>query len=60
MRYRVDNLQDNTYQVFEIFQGPDGLYDDILAKKYNSPVYQGSVPDCEAYIRLKETPNVDF
>ena len=60
MKHRVEHLQDNTYQVYDIFQGPDELYDDVLAAHYNSPQYQGSLSDCEAYVRLKQNENVEF
>jgi len=60
MKYRLEHLQDYTYQVFDIFQGPPELFDDLLAEKYASPIYQGSLSDCEAYIRLKQNENVEF
>ena len=57
--YRVENLQGNTYQVFRVLH--DYLQDDdLLAEAYRDPVFQGSLADCEAYIRLKQNKNVEF
>ncbi len=47
MKYIVQLFQDDTYQVLEITEGE---YD---TDNYEV-VYQGSLADCEAYIRLKE------
>jgi len=60
MMYRVEHLQTNTYQVFRVV--PEYLLDDdLINKAYNNhPVFQGSLADCEAYIRLKQNENVEF
>jgi hypothetical protein len=55
-KYKVANLQGNIYQVFvwnpEIVNSFDprekGDYD------YNDPLFQGTLPECEAWINLKE------
>jgi len=59
IKYRVEHLQDNTYCVIE-------MTDDILAKYRGEAyiierevVFQGSLSDCEAYIRLKEKNQID-
>ena len=58
-RYRVEHLQTSTYQVFVNL--PDFLLDDdLLAKAYSTPEFQGSLSDCEAYIKLKQNNDVDF
>lgn len=44
MKYRVQFYQDETYEVLEISE------DD----KDDESVFQGSLSDCEAYIRLNE------
>lgn len=46
MNYKVQNLQDNTYQVYS-------YPDDADFEDYTC-VYQGSLSDCEAFIRLTE------
>ena len=45
MKYKVQSLMCNTYQVID---GEENL------------LFQGSISDCEAYIRLKENNNIDF
>ena len=53
MKYRVELLQNDTYRVIE--------YQERDVDFYFSPVvFQGSLSDCEAYIRLKQNENVDF
>ena len=51
-KYRVQIHQDNTYEVVTR-QGDD--YD-----WWYESLFQGSLSDCEAYIRLKENELVDF
>ena len=56
MKYRVDHLQNSTYQVVY-----DGEHDIASIGAYMMPiVFQGSLSDCEAYIRLKQNENVEF
>ena len=52
MNYRVENLQDATYQVLEEYQQHGRFFYEV--------VFQGSLSDCEAYIRLKQNPSVEF
>jgi len=47
MNYEVTHLIDETYQV-------NTYPDDADFEDYNYAVHQGSLADCEAYIRLKE------
>jgi len=44
--YKVRFFQDNIYQVVEIDSNPGLGYNEI-------PVFQGTLPECEAWIRLK-------
>ena len=66
MDYRVEHLQDNTYQVFDLFDRSeleDKLISDIEDRRQESceyPIYQGSLSNCEAFIRLKQNENVQF
>ena len=57
MKYRVDFYQDNEYSVIEI-QYQDDKYNHPMDSGYEPPdefpVFQGSLSDCEAYIRLHE------
>ncbi len=48
-QFKVRHLQDDTYQVISLPEDyeQDDLYD-------LSVLYQGSLADCEAYIRLTE------
>lgn len=67
MRYKVERLQDDTYQVFitdwdeqtELFMLSYGDDPEDFERE-TELVYQGSLTDCEAYIKLKENVNVDF
>ena len=53
MKYIVEHLQNDIYQVIE-----DHEHDNI---PYMMPVvFQGTLSDCEAYIRLKQNENVEF
>ena len=51
-RYKVGLLQDGIYEVLttEYVNGYRGV----------ESVFQGSLADCEAYIRLKQNEDVDF
>ena len=54
MKYRVEHRKDNTYQVIL-----DEEYGNV--DTYMMPiVFQGSLSDCESYIRLKLNENIDF
>ena len=44
MKYRVELIMDSTYQVVERFNNSE--FDEVL--------FQGSLADCEAYIKLNE------
>lgn len=61
MKFRVEHLQGDTYQVFEHVR-----YDEIITKReatgreWDDRVFQGSLSDCEAYIRLKQNETIDF
>jgi len=48
---KVKNLQDDTWQVIEITEDIEPYH-----KYYNREImlYQGSLADCEAFIRLKK------
>jgi hypothetical protein len=48
--YRVRNMQDDTWQVVRRDFAYDGVHDGY----YEEIEYQGSLADCEAYIKLKE------
>lgn len=43
--YRISNLSNNIYTV---------------ENRYGSTLFQGSLADCEAYVRLQDNDNVDF
>lgn len=47
-KYTVMFVMDNTYEVLE------KKYDSCEDNYFYEKVYQGSISDCEAYIRLKE------
>lgn len=49
--YRVEFFQDNIYEVLTM--------DATMPGRVES-VFQGSLADCEAYIRLKQSEGVDF
>jgi hypothetical protein len=58
MRYKVQFFQDNIYQVFEM---QFDIYSQDQTTVYSasnlwsaSPIFQGTLPECEAYINLKE------
>lgn len=46
---KVRNLIHNTYQVIKFYLNGDGEYEE------ESVLYQGTLSDCEAYIRLKNS-----
>jgi hypothetical protein len=50
-RLKVRHLSDDTYQVVEFYLSDDDRY------KYEdeSVLHQGSIADCEAYIRLRNS-----
>jgi len=48
---KVRNLTNNTYQVVELFPSDDERYE----YEDESVLHQGSLADCEAFIRLKES-----
>ncbi len=52
MKYKVIHLIDNVYQVVEM-EKKDSEYD------FNV-VFQGSLADCEAFIRLNKEGYMDF
>ena len=55
MSYRVENLHDNTYQVLEkSFRGSAHLKTLYPEEYSDQVVFQGSLTDCDAYIRLHE------
>ena len=62
MKYKIEHLQDNTYQVFEpIGAKLDAILEELVYTDWeNIPSFQGSLHDCEAYIRLKEDSGIDF
>lgn len=45
MKYRVRFYQDNEYEVVELKQDSNGI-------EYELSCFQGSLADCEAWIRL--------
>ena len=55
MKYRVEHLQDNTYQVMKIVS-------DIAwgMERRVTVYYQGSLSDCESWIRLSLNDEIDF
>ena len=50
---KVRNLQDDTYQVVNVenLQSYSDLYSDVIEE---TVMFQGSLADCEALIRLEE------
>jgi hypothetical protein len=48
---KVRNLIDNTYQVVEFTPSDDERYE----YEDESVLYQGSLSDCEVFIRLRES-----
>lgn len=56
MKYQVRFYQDNIYEVIEIittYGERTSAYDSEPDKKEENVVFNGSISDCEAYIRLK-------
>ena len=54
-RYKVGLLQDGIYEVLTTeYVGLDGT------RRWMESVFQGSLTDCEAYIRLKQNEDIDF
>ena len=49
MAYKVENLMGDTWQVIEV---PEDI--DVYRECGAMMIYQGSLSDCEAYIRLHE------
>jgi hypothetical protein len=49
-RYKVWNLQDDTYQVVKLTPDPYEPY----GGEHEEVMYQGSLSDCEAWLRLHE------
>ena len=63
MRFKVENLQGNIYQVLErVYEGENWIsryYPPITTSKEIiqenwTCVFQGTLPECEYWIRLKE------
>jgi hypothetical protein len=55
MKYRVDFFIGDIYKVFKLDNYPENETDENYYY-----VFQGSLSDCEAYIRLKQNDNVEF
>ena len=62
MKYKVQFLQDNIYEVYErLYSGPNWVSSylsqtisrDVPIETW-SKVFQGTLPECEAWINLKE------
>lgn len=53
MKYKIEHLMNNVYQVVDIADIESDFYE-------MNVLFQGSLVDCEAYIRLKLNVNVDF
>jgi len=53
MEYRVEHLMNSIYQVIDIADIESDFYE-------MNVLFQGSLADCEAYIKLKQNENVDF
>lgn len=56
-RYRVQSYMDNNYEVFESSEDtnqPTWNRCNIYPNDNEKSVFQGSLADCEAYIRLHE------
>lgn len=49
-KYKVWNLQDDTYQVVKLTPDPYEPY----GGEHEEVMYQGSLSDCEAWLRLHE------
>lgn len=57
MKYKVRFYGNNTYEVVEIhikYGERVSAYESEPDVKHEVPVFQGSLADCEAYIRLHE------
>ena len=54
MKYRVEHWRDSTYQILHIVEHETS--DPIMIPV----VFQGSLADCEAWIRLKQSEDIDF
>jgi len=52
-RFRVGFYQDNIYEVFERKEIYKNTFGDFKVEEIS--VYQGSLADCDAYIRLVES-----
>ena len=53
-KYTVENLSGNTYQILDIEYS---YYDGVTGVNV---LFQGSLSDCESWIRLKENESIDF
>jgi len=62
MKYKVEHLLDNTYKVLEksyvganyTSKFPPRTMAEIASEETWNTVFQGSISDCEAWIRLNE------
>ena len=55
LSYKVTHLEDNIYQVTERIEIIEKrLIEYIQGKNGNSVLFQGTLPECEAWINLKE------
>lgn len=56
-KYRVEHMKDNTYEVVETtteYGERLNAYESEENKVTKESVFQGTLSDCESYIRLKE------
>jgi len=54
MKYKVTLMMDQTYEVWKINQEVDNLDTDTIPETKYEKAFQGSLADCEAWIRLTE------
>jgi len=50
-KLKVEHLSGDTYQVVEFYLSDDDCYE----YENESVLHQGSIADCEAYVRLKDS-----
>jgi hypothetical protein len=51
--YKVKRIMDEQYKVIEFYDNDNDINDDEVA------IFHGSLADCEAWIRLKESGRLD-
>ena len=56
-KYKVVYFENNEYQIFQWdydIIDPDNIFPSNGGYNYSNPVFQGTLPECDAWIRLSE------